>query len=653
VKRAEVLIVILAACAANASGRILYVDDDASPGGDGRSWDGAHAYLQDALADANAGPKPVEIRVAQGVYTPDRGAGVTAGDTYATFQLHNCVVLKGGYAGLAGVDPNARDIGLYETVLSGDLERNDPDVNDASELLHSQRGWNSRSVVTGSGTDRTAVLDGFTITGGDYPMMVYRIDPWNPPRFKGSGGGMNNLVGSPTIIRCTFVENMSFGGGGAICNVENSDPMIVECTFVRNHAFDCGGAVANIGGAAPTLTACTFLDNASGHEGGAVYSRQGSPVLEGCTFAGNAAWQQHGVGGAVCNEMSTCALMECRFDENGAGMGGALHLYDDSVVVVEQCVFVGNHADRGGAVSVTESGSSLLVSCCTFKGNHAGLEGGVLCDKGIGNQLSVLHSACSGNWSCQWAGALSLPNGTIAHCVFAGNRAIADGSISSDTGPGIGGAILNLAPREPLTITNCTFDQNWAGQGSAIYHTDREVRLSNCIVRGPDAQIYDCDEGWVTPVEYSCVEGGWPGLANVDMDPCFAEPGHWADPSDPNHPGDPSDPNSIWVDGDYHLKSQAGRWDPNSQTWVQDAVTSPCIDTGDPNSPVGYEPFPNGGCINMGAYGGTAEASKSYFGEPLCETIIAGDINGDCRVDLKDLGILLNHWLQSGGKAEE
>jgi alpha-tubulin suppressor-like RCC1 family protein len=59
------------------------------------------------------------------------------------------------------------------------------------------------------------------------------------------------------------------------------------------------------------------------------------------------------------------------------------------------------------------------------------------------------------------------------------------------------------------------------------------------------------------------------------------------------------------------LKSQAGRWDPNSQTWVRDDVTSPCIDAGDPNSPIGYEPFPNGGIVNMGAYGGTTEASKS------------------------------------------
>jgi len=64
------------------------------------------------------------------------------------------------------------------------------------------------------------------------------------------------------------------------------------------------------------------------------------------------------------------------------------------------------------------------------------------------------------------------------------------------------------------------------------------------------------------------------------------------------------------------------------------------------SDPVGYEPFPNGGIINMGAYGGTAEASKSYFGGPPCETIVAGDINGDCKVDFFDFALMAFHWLE-------
>ena len=126
-------------------------------------------------------------------------------------------------------------------------------------------------------------------------------------------------------------------------------------------------------------------------------------------------------------------------------------------------------------------------------------------------------------------------------------------------------------------------------------------------------------------INYSDVfDEAWAGAGNINTDPCFA------------------DANSS----DYHLKSQAGRWDANEGRWTTDEVTSLCIDAGDPASPVGLEPFPNGGIINMGAYGGTIEASKSYFGEPVCETIVAGDINGDCKVDFKDFAIMAFHWLE-------
>ena len=61
-------------------------------------------------------------------------------------------------------------------------------------------------------------------------------------------------------------------------------------------------------------------------------------------------------------------------------------------------------------------------------------------------------------------------------------------------------------------------------------------------------------------------------------------------------------------------------------------------------SPIGWELFPNGGFVNMGVYGGTDKASKTDFGEPICETIFAGDINGDGQVDRADLEIMALHW---------
>jgi hypothetical protein len=192
------------------------------------------------------------------------------------------------------------------------------------------------------------------------------------------------------------------------------------------------------------------------------------------------------------------------------------------------------------------------------------------------------------------------------------------GNSANDVGGGI--SIFHFSI---LTVTNCTFSGNRSVFGSTIYSYDIWLTLTNCILWDGGDEIW-IERSLPMTITYNDVQGGWLGEGNIDTDPCFA------------------DANS----GDYHLKSQGGRWDPNSASWVKDDVTSLCIDVGDPKSPIGLEPFPNGGIINMGAYGGTTEASKSYFGEPICETIVAGDINGDCIVNFKDFAFMAFHWLE-------
>lgn len=69
--------------------------------------------------------------------------------------------------------------------------------------------------------------------------------------------------------------------------------------------------------------------------------------------------------------------------------------------------------------------------------------------------------------------------------------------------------------------------------------------------------------------------------------------------------GTPLEPDVV----DFHLQSAYGRW--TGSEWLNDTVTSPCIDSGAPSSDFSLEPLPNGQRINMGVYGNTAEASKS------------------------------------------
>ena len=220
-----------------------------------------------------------------------------------------------------------------------------------------------------------------------------------------------------------------------------------------------------------------------------------------------------------------------------------------------------------------------------------------------------------------------------------------------------------------------------------MYNADSSPMLTNCILWGDTPQ--EVFGGAV--ITYSDVQGGWAGDGNIDVDPCFAEPGYW-------HPND-----DFWVDGDYHLKSEAGRWDPHvyadvdlagdgiinlldfgvlAGLWQQegvnlpadfdnsgivdlpdlvllldnylttctpgawvfdDANTSPCIDVGDPNADWTAELWPHGKRINMGVYGGTPEASMS-----LSDAGNIANLDNDPadNVDFNDLGIFVSKWCE-------
>ncbi len=120
--------------------------------------------------------------------------------------------------------------------------------------------------------------------------------------------------------------------------------------------------------------------------------------------------------------------------------------------------------------------------------------------------------------------------------------------------------------------------------------------------------------------------------------------------------------NPLFADlnaGDFHLRSERGRFipyrndydlpglpDPNvtqSSTetrgfWILDPVNSPCLDGGDPKLKPQRERDPNGGRVNMGAYGNTPYAS-------LSEWPIPADINHDGEVNIIDAAIFSSQWL--------
>lgn len=518
--------------AATVTGKVIYVDDSAIGANDGTSWADAYNYLQDALADANTVEKPVEIHVAQGIYTPDKGSGFTRGDFLVAFQLINGVSVLGGFAGVGAIDPDSRYIDAYKTILSGDLAGDDAKFDDPGKLAgHPTRAENTYFVVMGSDTDKTAVLDGVTITAGSE--------------------GMNNYYGNPTVVNCTFTNSRT-----GIDNLRSS-PKITNCTF-KGHWLQ---AISNNGGSL-ILTDCQFSNNSGTLIDGYFHA---DLTLLNCSFVDNVMYSR----GAIDFSGENLRLYNCKFRDNVASGVSGITASVDREFIAENCTFVGNIG-----LQIDHHRGRMIISNCLFAGNKEGFFS------------SGIHS---------WNKYV-----TVQNCTFSGN--------SSQNG----GSALNLL--DGGKVSNCIF---WSNNQPAI--------------GGREQDLF---------VRYCNIERSRPGEGNIEVDPCFVSPGYWDQNGTPEDASD-----DLWVDGNYHLKSQAGRWYPVSEDWVTDDVTSPCIDTGDPNSPIGTEPFPNGGRVNMGAYGAGGKASKSYFGEPVCETIIAGDINGDGIVDDNDLAILNSHWM--------
>jgi hypothetical protein len=229
------------------------------------------------------------------------------------------------------------------------------------------------------------------------------------------------------------------------------------------------------------------------------------------------------------------------------------------------------------------------------------------------------------------------------------------------------GAAACFVDRSAAEVSHSIISDNTAPDNSQIY-------LDRAHSRTPEYPPYY----YILSVSHTAVNGGLAGIVtdpasalewgdgNIDADPLFADTGYW----DANEtPEDMND--DFWVNGDYHLKSEAGRWDPDTETWVIDEVTSPCIDTGNPCILPEEEPGPNGCKVNIGVYGGTVEASKSTMepvfpssystyddwvalGKPCCWAVWPYQCDGDAdctslgfqgyRVFVNDLNLLAENW---------
>jgi hypothetical protein len=211
-------------------------------------------------------------------------------------------------------------------------------------------------------------------------------------------------------------------------------------------------------------------------------------------------------------------------DARGQGSVVTFHGDENSTCVLKGFTISGGGIGYGGGIC--GNGATAAINRCVIIGNVAGDEGGGLykCNGEISNCVISSNSCHEGG------GGLSRCDGPITNCIITSNSVLESG----------GGLCLCDGP-----IINCTIAYNkaWYFSGGivACYGT-----ITNCIIWGNvggSPQLDHCS----TP-SYSCIQD-WAddGVGNISADPCFAYPNN----------------------GDYHLMSQAGRWDANGGRWTK------------------------------------------------------------------------------------
>ena len=276
----------------------------------GTSW--LDAYDQTQLQTAINEPGVMEVWVAAGTYKPTTGT-----DRSISFKMKNGVAVYGGFAGNEN-DLSDRDIAANPTILSGDIGTLSDNTDNSYHVFYHQDGL---------GLTNTAVLDGFTITGGN----ANSAEPNN------NGAGMYNNNNSPLVRDCIFTSNTA-KNGAAMFNITTSNPELVNCEIKNNEATESGGGGFWIhDGCQITLTNCLIHDNSS-------------PV-----------WG----GGMIILPGATGTFINCTLSQNGSGLGGGLY-NAGGTFVINNSILWGNTSTQWGNQIETSAGISTTLNYSCF-----------------------------------------------------------------------------------------------------------------------------------------------------------------------------------------------------------------------------------------------------------------------------------------------
>lgn len=424
-------VIWLSPCSVRADLDVLYVKPSPAGVADCSSWDNA-CTLQTALTGADSGD---EIWVAEGLY-------ISGSARTDTFTLKSSVTLYGGFSG-DETGRNERDWGTNLTILSGDIDQNDVNIdgNYIAETWNDIQGDNAYHVVNGGGAAETAVLDGFIITAGSAG--------GSSPNDK--GGGMYNLSGSPTLINIIFSGNAASSSyGGGMYN-DSSSPALTNVTFYSNTAL-YGGGMYQTNSSSPALTNVALSGNSAKWAGGGIYNNNNShPTLMNVIIKNNIA--SSGNGGGMFN-YSNCnpILTDVTFSGNSAKIGGGFYNDVHSSPELAGVVFTGNSAAENGGGMYNGDNCNPALTNTTFSGNSAAYGGGII---NVSSMMTLLNVTISGNSATVKGGGIYNYNSTptLVNCILWGDSAPTAPEIYND----VSTPVISYSD-----VQDCGGSENWS-----------------------------------------------------------------------------------------------------------------------------------------------------------------------------------------------
>ena len=316
--------------------------------GYGTSWADALGEVADALKAAKElnedTPGTVtQIWVAGGTYTPMYHVktydGSNPADRNNTFRMLPDVEMYGGFAGTETTLAE-RDLSTAgnESILSGDFNGDDGDnfTNYDENAYHIVVFFG----YTGLTFNSTAVLDGFTVTGGNANgTTTITINTQNLLPSYGAGI-FNRRDSSPTLSNLIVTGNKADSSGGGMYNYYECSPIITNVVFSANQA-DRGGAIYSSSNSTPFITNSIFDGNMAISSGGGLFINNSSPILTNSLFINNSA----NSAGAIFNEINAAPVYtNITITGNTATNCGGTWNYSSTNVTYNNCIIWGNTA---------------------------------------------------------------------------------------------------------------------------------------------------------------------------------------------------------------------------------------------------------------------------------------------------------------------